>query len=268
MYRRTNVCLIGLAACVVLAAVVGILAFSGTSLAGKPEKKITYNVARISFTESSRIQWDGVASCTDPAGGADIHYWDQHDTAVTGGEPDANGIETSVSGGGRLFFFTLAGVGRLPVQPDRWLVLDLTPPGGIDDGKGPNIDKNVYSPEDRPWTPSINPNTYIDNVKCCISLDVMFKKNATRQPLILSVRKATPEGYWAPAGWTLRSVDDLYIVETGDKKVRLLTTANPDTNESDADLFELRKANEAGEMVTVGTYRIPLTWTIRLVEEP
>ena len=40
------------------------------------------------------------------------------------------------------------------------------------------------------------------------------------------------------------------------------------TDESDADLFELRKANEAGEMVTVGTYRIPLTWTIRLVEEP
>ena len=147
------------------------------------------------------------------SGGADpIHYWDQHDTTLTEQWPDNPefGIETSVSGGGRLFFLTIGRAGVLDVQPDRWLVLDFTPagePDGFDDGAGPNIDYNVYSPEDRPWTPEINTNSYVDNVKCTIALDLMFKKNATRQALSLSVRRATPEGYWEPADWALHSVE-------------------------------------------------------------
>lgn len=285
MYRSSSVRVFGVATRLALAALVWVLALSGTGFAGKPAKPpgggddgtASYSVARIYFANSPRIKWDDQAFCMPLSrlGDPIWHYWDQHDTALAGQWPSnpEYGIETSVSGGGRLFFFTLGRIGVLPVEPDRWLVLDLTPTGAdpapYDDGDeetdyGPDIDTKVY-PAGTLFAPPTNENTFVDNVKCTISLDVMFKKNTTRQPLSIQVRKPVPTGGWAPAGWSLHSVTDLYVVQKvgGDKNVRTLTTTNPQTGESDAEEFELWN-----EGVVVGRYCIPLKWIIRLVEVP
>jgi len=268
---------ISVAGCLVLAIACCVLAISGTAMAKKPEKpgggKTSLRLGRIDFTYSPRIGWDGVAFCEDGTRPADPiwEYWDQHDTELTEQNPviPEDGVETSISGGGRLFFFTVGRVDVLPVQPDRWLVLDLTPVPGYDpapfedeNGEGLDIDGEVY-----PGTfnaPPIDTDPFIDNVKGTIALGQMFKKGATRQALDLTIRvRTTEDGGWPPAGWLLHSVEDLYIIEDpDDKNVRTLTTANPDdpSGDSDADIFELWQ-----EGVVVGVYRIPLTWTIRMV---
>jgi len=236
-----------------------------------------YRMARINLGDSSRISSDDQAFCVDATRPDDPiwDYWDQHDTTLTDQNDvlQEDGVETSVSGGGRLFFYTLGRIGVLPVEPDRWLVLDLTPdpddpiPFVDEYGDGPNIDEDAYGdagPDDP--VPPINENTYVDNVKCTIALDVMFKKRATRQPLTVQVRRPAPAGGWEPAGWSLKSVEDLHIVkDPDDKNVRILTTANPDdpTGENDADLFELWHNGEV-----VGVYCIPLSWKMRVVDAP
>ena len=104
----------------------------------------------------------------------------------------------------------------------------------------------------------------MDNVKCTIPLDTMFKKNANRQPLDLTIRSYS--GGWSPSGWSLHSIDDLYItIDPQDENLRTLQTANPTdpSGETDADLFELRR-----DGIAVGTYRIHLTWTMRIVSAP
>lgn len=236
-----------------------------------------YRMARIDLGDSSRIKSDGQAFCVDESDPDAIwDYWDQHDTALTDQNPGVlqeDGVETSVSGGGRLFFYTLGRIGVLPVEPDRWLVLDLAPdpddpiPFVDEYGNGPNIDQDAYGNAglDDPVPPT-NENTYVDNVKCTIALDVMFKKRATRQPLTVQVCRPASAGGWEPAGWGLHSVEGLYIVEDpDDKNVRILTTANPDdpTGENDADLFELWHNGEV-----VGVYCIPLSWKMQVVDAP
>lgn len=285
MKRTTRFCFAGITVAVVLAIAWPILVCHGTALAKKPSGggggggNTGMQVARIQFTDPSRINSDGQASCADGAGES-WDYWDQFDTPLWTQCPDVlpeHGIETSVSGGGRLFFFTNGRSGVLPVQPQRWLALDLTPdpfdPDEVpfdedDDGipDSPDIDERVY-PEGTVYAPETDARPFMDNVKGTIALDAMFKRNATRQPLDLTIRRFNAgTGGWAPSGWSLHSIDDLYItINPQDKDLRTLQTANPNdpSGSTDADLFELWR-----DGVTVGIYRIPLKWNMRIVSAP
>jgi len=262
-----RVCSVAVVVCVALTFVWAALSIPVTAVAKKPNKpgggKTEIRLARILFVDSPRIKWDGQAACTDPILNEVWDYWDYRDPDLTA-DPNCIGCRIDVSGGGRVFFFTAT-------RFDRWLTLDLTPteddpaPFVDETGDGPNIDFLVYPETDN--APPINEeDTFIDNVKGTISLPNMFKKRATRQPLDLTIRRFNSTGGgWEPVGWSLHSVDDLYILDTADKDVRILTTVNPDdpSGESDADLFELWH-----EGVTVGIYHIPLTWKMRIIPAP
>lgn len=229
-------------------------------------------LARILFVEESGIRWDGQASCSDPVLPEDWDYWDHRDPVLTL-DPvcEVFSSRIDVSGGGRVKFFTTG-------QRDRWLTFDFSPPfgpneipydaDGDQDGDGipdgPNIDVKVYPGTD--YAPSlINPDTYVDSVKTTITLDTMFKRNATRQPLDITVRLFNAAaGGWQGAHWSIHSVLDLYIVDDpSDPDVRTLQTMNPVTGQHDAALFELRHNGE-----TVGFYEFPLTWKMRILSAP
>jgi len=283
MKRKIRFWLLGGAGCLILAA--GLFALSDGALAKPPEGKggggkggggggggggtTEITLARIQFVEESGIRSDGQATCTDVDLGDVWDYWDIRDPVLVPDPDDPDGCgpfasRIDVSGGGRVKFFTTEG--------SRWLTLDFSPPflpdespfdlDGDQDGDGipdgPNIDDKVY-PETVD-APPINPDTFVDNVKATITMDSMFKKSGTRQPLDLTIRRGEGEG-WGPAGWSLHSMSDLYIVnDPNDKDVRTLTTRNPQTGEHDSAWFELWQNGE-----TVGIYYFPLTWEMRMV---
>lgn len=221
-------------------------------------------LARILFVDSPGIRWDGQSSCWDPVFEEGWDYWDHRDPVLTL-DPDCEPCRIDVSGGGRVFFFTAT-------RFERWLTLDFRPNPDVPhpdpyvdaDGNGPNIDADVY-PAGTVNAPPVNADTFVDNVKATIALQAMFKKNATRHPLDMTIRVHDPDtGGWAPTGWSLHSIYDLYIVDDpDDENVRILTTKNPQTGDHDAAFFELWHNGE-----TVGIYYFPLTWEMRLIAAP
>jgi len=264
--KTVGLCVMVVTASLVLAAFWAVLATPETALAKKPDKppggggKTSVRLTRIDFTYSPRIQWDGVATCTDLTRPDDPiwDYWDDRDVALGYTEM---GCRNGVSGGGRLKFSTTRKVGVDSSGSLRWLVLDLTPqpedpdPFVDENDEGLDIDTNVYP--GTYYAPPINRDTFIDNVKTGISLDRMFKKGATRQPLNINIRVNPDDSGWPPSGYSLRWRADLYIIETADPDVRILETG---LDEDLADLFY--------EGVVVGTYSMPLTWTMRIVPSP
>jgi hypothetical protein len=248
--KKVGLCVMVVTACLVMATFWAVLATPETALAKKPDKppgggggKTSIRLARIDFTNSPRIQWDGVEAC------GDWEYWDERDVAL--GCTGEMGCRADVSGGGRLKFFTIWQGDNNSGSP-RWLVLNFGNAIG-DSNPNPNIDLLIYK-SGYQNNPPIDPTSGLDNVKTVISLDRMFKKGATRQPLTISIR-VNPDGSgWPPSGYSLRWRADLYITETADPDVRILETG---LDEDLADLWH--------EGVVVGTYRMPLEWTMRLV---
>ena len=133
MKRTIGFFLTVLAVSLVFAVMWAVLVCPRAALAKKPGGgggggKTELRLVRIRLTDQSRILSDGQASCGDAYETWD--YWDQLDTPLWDQCPDLlaeDGIETSVSGGGRLFFFTIGRSSGARVQPQRWLTLDLTP---------------------------------------------------------------------------------------------------------------------------------------------
>lgn len=252
--------------CLVVAAVWAMLAVPSSALAKKPGGSggnTNIRLARIYFLDSPRIKCDGM-ECPDQDG-VIWHYWDSRDPDFAS-DPECVGCRIDVSGGGRVDFFTAT-------QRPRWLTLDLTPtaddPAPFNEppfdatglGTGPDID-SVYDEtiDGLPY----NDDPFVDNVKGTIILPNMFKKSASRQAFDLTIRRFNPDaGGWPPAGWSLHSIDDLYIEETSDPDVRRLTTFNRQTGKHDACWFELWQNGE-----TVGIYSMPLTWEMRIVPAP
>jgi hypothetical protein len=258
--------------CLVVAAVWAMLAVPSSTLAkkgGNGGGNTNIRLARIYFLDSPRIKGDGM-ECPDQDG-VIWHYWDSRDPDFVS-DPECVGCRIDVSGGGRVFFFTAT-------QRPRWLTLDLTPtaddpapfnePPFDENGLGTGLDIDSVYDETIDGLP-IDPNTFVDNVKGTISLPNMFKKTASRQAFDLTIRRFNPEtGGWPPAGWSLHSIDDLYIEETSDPNVRRLTTKNPQTGKHDARWFELWQSGEtAGSYTTVGIYSMRMTWEMRIIPAP
>lgn len=224
------------------------------------EGKTEIRLARILHLDSPGIQSHTDApSGWDPMDEVLWDYWDFRDS-ILALNPERDPCRIDVSGGGRVKYFTTG-------QRDCWLTFNFVETPGFPHPSpypgGPNIDQQVYS--GKLYAPEIDPDPMIDNVKTTITLSVMFKKNATRQPLDIPIRAWNEDGGgWPGTGWSLHSVNDLYIWEDSeDPDVRILTTMNPETMQHDATVFELWNNGQ-----TVGVYQFPLTWTMRIVPAP
>lgn len=253
LFKNTNssvgVCLTVLSACTMLAGVWMVLEAPETALAKKPDSppggdKTTVRLARIAFTNSPRIQSDGVAMC------GDWDYWDERDLALQCSE--GMQCRVDVSGGGRVKFGTAWQADDNSGSP-RWLTLNFNDGGSSN--QNPNIDALIYQ-DGYHNNPPVNPELGCDNVKTGIGLDRMFKNTATRQPLVISIVVSPDGDGWPPSGYSLRRREDLYIVETADPDVRTLKTG---------ELEGERLADLVCDGVVVGTYTMPLEWTMQLV---
>jgi hypothetical protein len=281
--KKVRLYLTVIAGFVVLAGVCAALAAPPEGKGGGGKKGSDVILVRADFVAGSAIDSDsggripvppGFTPCDDgfhPDGGL-WDYWDPRDPVCDHGGQ----LKSDLSGGDRWIFNT--GVVR---PTERWAVFhwDLIQAGpdldlarsAVTDASDPDLDQLIYvDPVVGKEGPRADSTSQVDNLNIRMSADVVFKPNATRQPLSILIQQGG--GSWPI--YSLSYLEPLYVVPNynGDSDLTLLTTVgsggNPDVHE--AKLVELvdpttGDSHKGKSKPVVGTYRMPFKVIVRRV---